>query len=84
MKFVAITGTPDAKQKRCYDCGYISAAVDLYCTQEDAIAARGTRFFDGGGVHACPYWKPCLVIEDFSWWERLWLGLSSDYIKTDL
>jgi hypothetical protein len=43
------------EKKSCYDCGHLTAALFMYCTNKDAIKSRGTTI---PGCVKCPYWKP--------------------------
>ena len=43
------------EKKSCADCGHLKKALSLWCGNEVAISARGTRI---PGVIKCPYWKP--------------------------
>lgn len=42
-------------KKNCSDCVHLKPAISLWCTNDLAIKARGTRI---PGVSNCPYWKP--------------------------
>ena len=50
---------PFIKQS-CGHCGHLLAAVTLWCGNEEAAKARGTRF---PGICNCPYWKPGMGLE---------------------
>lgn len=39
----------------CVDCAFLKAVVSLWCTNERAIKARGTRL---PGIIKCPFWEP--------------------------
>lgn len=43
------------KLRSCYDCSFLVAKVNWWCSNKDAIKARGTAI--PGCIH-CPYWKP--------------------------
>ena len=43
------------EKKSCGHCGYLKSALSLWCTNEEAIKARGTRI---PGCIKCIYWKP--------------------------
>lgn len=46
--------SPFQKQS-CADCGHLKQALSLWCGNEEAIKARGTRI---PGVIKCHFWKP--------------------------
>lgn len=43
------------EKKSCYDCAHLKSALSWWCSNEEAIEARGTRI--PGCIH-CPYWSP--------------------------
>ena len=43
------------EKKSCYDCIFIKSALNLYCSNKDAIRDRGTSI---PGCIKCPHWKP--------------------------
>ena len=42
-------------EKNCAYCGWLTAALSWWCTNQKAIDARGTTF---PGICHCPWWKP--------------------------
>ena len=63
IEAVYTSGQPDPIQKRCYDCRHCKAAVSWWCTNEEAIKARGTAI---PGVSQCPFWEPMLEASEVS------------------
>lgn len=59
---------PDETQRRCYDCVHLRGAVSLWCTNEEAVEARGTNI---PGVRECDFWAPLRAKKDLSLKERL-------------
>lgn len=59
---------PDPELKRCYDCCFMKGAVSWWCTNEEAIAVRGTLIPD---VCKCRFWEPAKYRPNKSLWERL-------------
>ena len=62
---------PDPKTKElpnerrsCYDCCHLKSLVSLWCSNEQAIIARGTRI---PGVVHCPYWEldPVIAVNEY-------------------
>ena len=45
---------PSEEKKSCYDCIFLKAIVNWWCTNSDAIKLRGTAI---PGVIKCPYWS---------------------------
>ena len=43
------------EKKSCADCAHCIAVRSWWCTNKDAIEARGTSF---PGVILCPFWSP--------------------------
>lgn len=43
------------RERNCADCGWLTAALHWWCTNQKAIDARGTTF---PGICHCPWWKP--------------------------
>lgn len=43
------------EKKSCYDCKHVKCALSWWCSNEDAIKARGTRI---PGCIKCTYWEP--------------------------
>lgn len=41
--------------KRCYDCAFMKPALSWWCSNKEAIKARGTSI---PGIKNCPYWEP--------------------------
>ena len=61
---------PDPVKRSCYDCRSCKAAVSWWCTNEQAVEARGTKI---PGVTNCPFWTAARRWEDLSRRER-WFG----------
>lgn len=57
---------PDASRKGCSDCRCLVAAVNWWCSNEEAIRDRRTRI---PGIIHCPHWQPAQVkrFSLFSW-----------------
>ena len=51
---VWLTISPYVKRD-CYHCAFLTAAVSLWCTNDEAVAYRGTAF---PGVFKCIFWQP--------------------------
>ena len=64
---VLVEGVPDEKRKSCYDCGFCLGALSWWCTNKEAIKARGTSF---PGIIGCPYWKPTKTLDELSRLQR--------------
>jgi hypothetical protein len=47
--------TPDAEQRRCYDCAHMKGAISWWCTSKGAVAFRGTSI---PGIRDCSFWAP--------------------------
>lgn len=78
IEAIATSGTPDAAQRRCYDCRHCKAAVGWWCKNAEAVAWRGTNL---PGVRDCPFWAPMRQISDLGWWDRHfnfgdWIGIA--------
>lgn len=43
------------RERNCAYCGWLTAALHWWCTNQKAIDARGTTF---PGICHCPWWKP--------------------------
>lgn len=76
IEAVMIKGKPNEKEKKCFDCIHCKASVSRWCTNEKAIKDRKTSI---PGICNCKYWKPVLIKEQLSWWERLF----KDYIPIE-
>lgn len=42
------------EKRSCYDCRFCKSVLSNWCTNKNAIKARGTRI---PGVIKCPYWE---------------------------
>lgn len=42
-------------KRDCYHCAFLKAAISIWCTNDEAIAYRGTVF---PGVYNCHFWQP--------------------------
>lgn len=42
------------KLRSCHNCNHLREVVNLWCSNEDAIKARGTQV---PGIIHCPYWS---------------------------
>jgi len=51
---VWLTISPYVK-KDCYHCKFLTAALSLWCTNDEAVEYRGTNF---PGVFKCIFWEP--------------------------
>lgn len=47
-------------KKSCGHCGWLVAAITLWCSNKEAVKARRTNF---PGICNCPYWKPGMGLE---------------------
>lgn len=74
---VGINDTPDIERRSCFDCFHCQAAVNLWCTNENAIKDRRTSI---PGVIKCPHWEPIVMKDDLSFMERVF----GNYITVDL
>ena len=45
---------PPEQKKSCYDCDHLKSVISWWCTNPNAIKARGTRI---PGVIKCPFWS---------------------------
>ncbi len=45
---------PPEKRCNCADCFYLTGAINLWCTNEEAKKDRGTSI---PGVNLCPHWE---------------------------
>jgi len=43
------------EKRSCAFCGWLTSALDWWCTNKKAAKLRGTTI---PGTHHCPYWKP--------------------------
>jgi hypothetical protein len=43
------------EKRSCYDCAHLKSAMSLWCTNKDAIEARGTSL---PGCIKCTFWQP--------------------------
>lgn len=50
-----VESIPDAKLRRCYDCGHMKAALSWWCTNDGAVRMHGTAI---PGRSGCPFWTP--------------------------
>lgn len=56
--------TPE-ERRSCYDCSFCKGYVSLWCLNEGAIKARGTRM---PGVIHCPYWNSNKTKREKTFW----------------
>lgn len=71
---VMVEGKPNATLKRCFDCYHCQAALSWWCMSKEAKEKYGAIL---PGYWLCEFWKPCLVVSDLRWYERLFF----DYIE---
>lgn len=74
IEAIAVSGTPDAEKRRCFDCYHCKAAVSWWCTNDEAAKERRTHI---PGTDGRKHWKAIRRIDELSWWQRKTL----DYIS---
>ncbi len=51
------TAVPPEEKRSCHDCRHLKAVINLWCMNEEAAKARGTRI---PGVCLCSFWEPII------------------------
>lgn len=46
---------PPEEKRSCYDCTHMKGYISWWCTEKQAIKARGTSI---PGCIKCPFWEP--------------------------
>jgi hypothetical protein len=69
MKETILKGRlPNSKRRACFDCIHCKAAINWWCTNDEAVKFRGTAI---PGTINCKFWEPVRLYSQLKWWEKL-------------